>query len=134
MAIDKITGPMTQQQYLLLAQTIQNSPALEELAVQGHGLNAPPAPRYFGYTNDFQNNVDTTTKYVGGGLDDHENAVTDFFDDVIMTHLPFPVVWQNGHLEQLNQNADAEDSLERTVAAFNNSLFFRVYTSADFKA
>jgi len=134
MAIDKITGPMTQQQYLLLAQTIQNSPALEELAVQGHGLNCPPAARYFGYTNDFQNDVDCTTQYVGGGLDNHQHAIAAFFDDAIMTHLPFPVVWQNGHLEQLNQNADAEDSLERTVAAFNNSLFFRVYTSADFKA
>ena len=133
MTQNNITGPITQQQYLLIAQTIQTSPALEELALQGHGLNTPPAPRYFGYTNDFQHNVDTTTLFIGGGLNNNQQAIADLFDDSILTHLCFPVVWQNGKLIQLNQNAAAENLLSESVTAFNNTYFFRVYTSTDFK-
>ena len=134
MTIDKITSPLTNDTYMLLGQTIQNSPALEELALQGHGLNTPPAPRYFGYTNDFQNNVDTTTTYIGGGVDNNKNAIADLFDDTIMTHLPFQVVWQNGKLIQLNQNAAAESTLATAVKGVNQTMFFRVYTATDFHA
>ena len=134
MAQNNINGPLTPQQYLLVAQTIQNNPALEELALQGHGLNTPPAGRYFGYTNDFQNNVDTTTLFIGGGLNNNQKAIADFVDDSIMTHLCYPVVWQNGKLIQLNQNGAAENQLSQSVSALNNTLFFRVYTSTDFRS
>ena len=134
MKIDNINGPFTSQTYLQLEQTIQSDPTLEELGIQGHGLNNPPAARYFGYTNDFQNNVDTTTKYIGGGLNNNQNALTDFFDDNIISHAPFPVVWKNGKLIQLNQNGAAENTLTQAVTALNNTMFFRVYTSTDFSS
>ncbi|MGO9109365.1 MAG: hypothetical protein ACLP9L_09040 [Thermoguttaceae bacterium] len=126
-------APLTEQSYLNLEKTIQSNPTLWELAVQGHGLNDPPSPRYRGYTNDFQNNVDTTTRYVGGGLNNGRNALTDFFDDNIMTHVPFPTVWQNGQLVQLNQNADEENTLKKAVIAMDESMFYRFYVSSDFK-
>jgi len=51
-----------------------------------------------------------------------------------MTHVSFPVVWKNGKLTQLNQNGDAENSLKDAVAALNQTMFFHVYTSADFRS
>ena len=104
-----------------------------ELATQGHGLNNPPAPCYRGYTNDFQNGVDTTTLYVGGGLNNNRNALTDFFDDNIMTHVVFPTVWQNGQLVQLNQNGDRENLLTNAVNAMDASMYYRIYVGYDFK-
>ena len=109
-------------------------PGIEELAMQGHGLNDPSLPKYRGYTNDFQNGVDAATLFVGGGLDNNENALTDFFDDVVMTHPPFPVVAQNGQLEQLNQNGAAENTLSDATGALDDAMFYRVYTAADFSA
>ena len=126
-------APLTEQTYLQLETTIQSNPMLWELAAQGHGLNNPPAPRYRGYTNDFQNNVDTATLYVGGELNSGRNALTDFFDDNIMTHAPFPTVWQNGQLVQLNQNANRENTLSQAVNAMDESMFYRFYVSGDFK-
>ena len=123
---------LTAQDYLHISQGLRSDAALEELAMQGHGLNSPPSPKYNGYTNDFQNNSDNTTFYVGGGLDSGEHAVAAFFDDVVLSHLPFPTVAQNGHLEQLNQNANSEDLLAVTVPATNDAMFRRVYVAADF--
>ncbi|MGO9598865.1 MAG: hypothetical protein ACLP7Q_12825 [Isosphaeraceae bacterium] len=45
--------PLNDTTYLALETTLQNSPVLQELAVEGHGLNSPPSSRYNGYTNDF---------------------------------------------------------------------------------
>jgi len=114
-----LNGPLTEQQYLTVGQQIQSNSGLEELAMQGHGLNNSGQSRYNGYTNDFQNGVDGATLYVGGGLDNNQNALTDFVDDVVLSHLPFPVVAQNGVLEQLNQNGAAEDTLANAVGAFD---------------
>ena len=130
----KLTGPLSTQDYLNIEKAIQNDPTLEELAIQGHGLNNPSAARYWGYTNDFKNNVDNSTIYGGDGLNNHRNALANFFDDNVMTHVPFPVVWKNGKLTQLNQNGDAENSLKDAVAALNQTMFFQVYTSADFRS
>jgi len=127
-----INGPLTETTYLELENTLQNNPVLLELAVQGHGLNSPPSSRYYGYTNDFQNNVDNTTLFIGGGLNNNDKAIADFFDDNIMTHVPFNVVWMNGTPIQLNQNGDYENSLEQAVVAMDDSMYYRVYTSADF--
>ena len=134
MQINHATGPFTSQTYLAMEATLQRNASLEELAVQGHGLNNPPALRYAGYTHDFQNNVDGTTKYVGGGLNNNQNAITDFFDDNIMSHAPFEVVWHNGKLVQLNQNATRENRLHSAVVALNETLFYRVYTEDDFSS
>ena len=123
---------LTPQDYLNIGSVIQPSPALEELALQGHGLNNPSLSKYTGYTDDFQNNSDNSTYFVGGGSDNGELAVADFFDDVILSHLPFPVVSQNGTLEQLNQNAEPEDTLATVVADTNDAMFRRVYVAADF--
>jgi len=126
------TAPLTEQTYLALEKTLQNNPVLLELAVQGHGLNDPPASRYAGYTNDFQNNVDNTTLYIGGGLNNNDKAIADFFDDNIITHVPFEVVWHNGNLTQLNQNGNFENGLEEAVIALDDSMYGRVYKSTDF--
>jgi len=126
------TKPFTETTYLDLEKTLQNNPVLLELAVQGHGLNDPPSSRYYGYTNDFQNNVDNTTLFIGGGLNNNDKAIADFFDDNIMTHVPFNVVWMNGTPTQLNQNGDAENYLEQAVVAMDDSMYGRVYTSTDF--
>ena len=127
------TKPLTQQGYLLIDQTIQGNATLDELFMQGHGLNNSGVSRYAGYTNDFQNGVDKTTRFVGGGIDDNgENALTDFFDDVTLSHIGFSVVWQNGQLTQLNQNGANEDPLLTCVVALNDAMYYRVYTSADF--
>ena len=68
------TNTLTEQTYLTLEKTLQSNATLLELAMQGHGLNNPPSSRYAGYTNDFQNNVDNCTLYVGGGLNDGRNG------------------------------------------------------------
>jgi hypothetical protein len=125
-------APLTEHTYLMLEKALQNDPNLYELGLQGHGLNDPPASRYRGYTNDFQNNVDGCTLFVGGGLNNNENALANFFDDSIMTHTPFPVVWQNGELTQLNQNADAENDLLCAVVAMDDFMYGRVLGSNDF--
>ena len=133
MAQLKLGGTLlSNDDYIDIGNALQSNPALEELAIEGHGLNSPPQPKYDGYTNDFQNNSDNTTYYVGGGLDQGQKAVADFFDDDILTHLPFPTIAQNGTLEVLNQNANAEDTLTAAVGALNATLFTRVYVASDF--
>jgi hypothetical protein len=128
------TAPFTAASYIALEHTMQASPVLEELAIQGHGLNKPPSARYNGFTNDFQNNVDATTKYVGGGLNNGGKAIADFFDDNIISHTPFAVVAENGKPVQLNQNGQAENTLDEAVTALNESMFYRTYLASDFKA
>lgn len=123
---------LTVNDYLNISYVIRNDPVLQELAIQGHGLNSPPSAKYNGYTNDFQNNVDGMTLYVGGGLDNNQNALTDFFDDVVISHEPFPTVPEWGGLEQLNQNSNNEDWVGDSVGAFNDAMFNRVFTAADF--
>jgi hypothetical protein len=126
---------LTEQSYLLVDQTLRDSPALLELAMQGHGLNNSGIPRYSGYTNDFQNGVDGTTMFVGGGFQDNdENALTDFFDDNVISHLLFPVVYENGTLTELDQNGDAEEPLNNELIALNDTMIYRVYRSDDFSA
>ena len=128
------TAALTEHTYIQLGLTIQDDPTLHELALQGHGLNDPPAPRYDGYTNDFQNNVDNTTLFIGGGVDNQEKAIADFFDDVIITHTPFPVVVKNGKVVQLNQNGDPENSILDATTGLDDYMYGRVLTSADFSA
>jgi len=128
------TAAFTAQSYLDLEHTLQSNAALEELAIQGHGLNSPPSARYNGYTNDMQNNVDQTTRYIGGGVDNYEKAVAGLMDDTIMTHVPFPVVYINGQPVQLNQNGAQESSLATAVAGINQTMFYRTYLPSDFKA
>lgn len=129
-----LNKPLTDQEYLAIGQEIQSTPGLEELAIQGHGLNNSGLARYNGYTNDFQNGVDGSTLYIGGGLDNNQNALTDFVDDVVLSHLPFPTVYKNGALEQLNQNGDAEDQLANSVGAFDAAATTMTLTAADFSA
>ncbi len=141
--IDAIAGAMkeaglsgitslTTQDYLTLGHVLQSDATLEELALQGHGLNHPPSSRYDGFTNDMQNNVDSHTLYIGGGVNTGERAIADFLDDSVLSHLPFPVIIKNGELEQLNQNGDVENTLSAAVAALNASMFTQLYTAADF--
>ena len=128
-----VTKPLSEQGYLGMEQTIQDNAVLQELGVQGHGLNNSGVSRYNGYTNDFQNNVDQTTLFIGGGiLNNNKRALADFFDDNALSHAPFEVVVKNGVLEQLNQNGAAENTMNDAIVALNDSLFNRVYTAADF--
>lgn len=128
----RINRVFNAKSYIQLENTIQADPALLELALQGHGLNNSPNPRYNGYTNDFQNNVDPDTNYVGGGLNSCKNALDDFFDDNILSHACFPTVYQDGRLQQLNQNGNAEITFKQALLAANQTMFYRVYTVADF--
>ncbi len=126
------TAALTNQTYLEMEKTLQANVDLEELAMQGHGLNNSGMSKYNGYTNDFQHNVDKTTLFVGNGLNHNENALTDFFDDSVLSHAPYAVVVHNGVLTQLNQNAALETSLDKAVVALDNSMFFKTYTKSDF--
>ena len=129
-----LNAPLTEEEYIWLGKTIQDNSELYELGLQGHGLNDPPAVRYNGYTNDFQNNVDNTTLFVGGGLNNDQKAVASFFDDSILTHLPFPVVVKNGNIVQLNQNGDRENSLLNATAALDDYMYGGVLTAIDFSS
>lgn len=129
-----LNAPLTTQTYLTVEQSLQSNAALEELAMQGHGLNNPPDARYAGYTNDFQNNVDKTTLYIGGGLNNNRNAITNFFDDNILSHVPFPVVYKDGALVQLNQNGNTENTLTDAVVSLDDGLYYKTYGAADFAA
>ena len=125
-------GLLSRLDYLNIENTLQNNALLEELALQGHGYNSPPLRKYNGFTNDFQNNVDGQTNYIGGGLNNGENALTDKFDDSIMTHVPFPTVSTNGVLDQDDQNADNENAIDDAVGGMNDTLFRRVFVAGDF--
>lgn len=127
-------APFTELSYFQLTQTLQANPQLEELAVQGHGLNAPPLPRYSGYTNDAQHNTDNTTKYIGPGSNHNQKAVADFMDDAIMSHALFPVVMHQGHFIQLNQDGDHESTLPAQVNDINIVWYGKVLTAKDFKS
>jgi hypothetical protein len=125
-------APLTAQTYLDIVQTIQANPTLEELGVQGHGLNNPPLARYNGYTNDAQHTADTSTYYVGTGGDKNELAVTSFMDDAIMTHMIFPVVMKQGRLVQLNQDGDKEETLVNAVRLADRTMYGPLLAAKDF--
>ena len=116
----------------MMEQTLRLNQTLEELAVQGHGLNGKVGAQYQGYTQGFQHRVDNKTLYVGSGLDHNQKAIADFFDDVVISHAPFPTVLHNGHLIQLNQNGNREETLSDVVIAANAVLFTMSLTPADF--
>ena len=120
--------------YLQMEKTLQGNESLETLAVQGHGLNKPASFAYDGYTTDFQNRTDGKTFYVGGGLDNGQNAIAAFLDDVVLSHAPFTVVMHNGVLTQVNQNGNLESTLSDAVTAFNQTAFTRVFVASDFSA
>jgi hypothetical protein len=125
-------APLTAQTYLDLNATIMGNAQMEELGVQGHGLNNPPLPRYDGYTIDAQHTADNTTLYLGYGADHDEKAVTDFMDDAIMTHVIFPVVMKQGKLVQLNQDGDREESLVNAVAAIDRTMYGKPLVARNF--
>jgi hypothetical protein len=126
-----ITGPLTQQQYLATENVLQGNATLMELGMQGHGLNNSGISRYAGYTTHFQNTVDGQTLYIGGGVNNGSKAIATFFDDNILSHMPFPTAITNGVLFQLNQNGAREDTVAQAVAALNAGMS-RTYRTSDF--
>ena len=126
-------APLTNTSYIQMEHSLQGNAALEELALQGHGLNNSGRARYAGYTNDFQTGVDGTTTFNGGGLDNGQNALKNFFDDAVLGHGPVPTVVINGKLVQLNQTAAAEDGIAAAVKGLNRTIFTAIYDAADFK-
>ena len=127
------TAEFTTHSYLRMEETLRFNETLEELAVQGHGLNNAPLAKYRGFTENFQNRTDGNTLYVGGGTDNGEKAIASYFDDVIITHASFPTVWNGGHLEQLNQNGNHEDRLATVINSANSIMFTETLTAADFR-
>ena len=117
--------------YMKMEETLQANEQLEELARQGHGFNEPTQSRYNGYTTNFQHS-DGKTLFVGQGSDNGDNALGRFFDEVVLTHAPFPTVLHNGVLTQLNQNGGLEETLAKQVADANESAFGRVFVASDF--
>jgi hypothetical protein len=126
------TAPLTEHDYIVLGRALQSDPILEELALQGHGLNNSGIAKYAGYTNDFQHNVDNRTLFIGGGLDHNEAAIAAVFDDQILSHLPFTVEIHNGQLIQMNQNGAREDTLHDATVALDDTMFFHVFQASDF--
>ena len=126
------TAKFTDHTYLMMERTLRFNEPLEELAVQGHGLNGAVAVKYRGYTQDFQNRTDNKTLYSGPGLDAGERAIAAFFDDVILSHAPYPTLLHNGKLIQLNQNGNRENSLADAVGAANEVLFTLSLDATDF--
>lgn len=126
------TAEFTDHTYLMMERTLRFDEPLEELAIQGHGLNGDVLAKYRGFTENFQNRTDGKTLYVGPGTDHGEKAIADFFDDVVMTHAPFPTVLHNGKLEQLNQNGTAEDTLHTAAAIANDVMFDLSLNATDF--
>ena len=123
--------------YLKMEETLQQNESLKMLAIEGHGLNNPPSATYNGFTTDFQNKTDGKTDFVGGGLENGENAIVEVFDDIVLSHATFPVVMQGGVLTQLNQNGTAETSLTGgagggVVAAANAVTYVQVFVAGDF--
>jgi hypothetical protein len=126
-----LNAALTQEQYLAVENVLQSNATLLELGVQGHGLNNSSISRYAGFTNDFQNGVDRQTLYVGGGLNSGQGALNRFFDDNILSHMPFPTAVKNGVLWQLNQNGNRENTVADAVTALNAGMS-RTYLSSDF--
>ena len=118
--------------YQKLEQTLQGNATLQELGIQGHGINNPLVTKYDGFTTDFQNRIDGSTFYVGGGPGSGELAIANFFDDDVLSHAAFAVVEHNGVATQLNQNGNLEDTLTDAVQAANNAAYLRVYVAGDF--
>jgi len=127
------TAPFTVASFWQLERTLQSTPQLAELAIQGHGLNHPPLPRYAGYTADAQH-ADDVTRYVGSGPAHHAVAVRDVMDDAIMSHACFASVMRNGNVYQLNQNGDREQGLNTQVTTLNRMMFGAVLTGKDFRS
>ena len=126
------TAVLVQGSYLALERTLQSNAALEELAVQGHGLTSPPSGRYTGYVGYFKKS-DSQTKYWGSGTDYGQNALSVLFGDSIAACTPFAVVWHNGKLVQLDQNgAPVTNALGTEIAALNDTMYNRLYKAADF--
>jgi hypothetical protein len=126
------SAPLTLKSYLTIEHTLQSTPQLEELALQGHGLNRPGELAYQGYTEQIQNRVDNKTLYIGSGLDHNEAAVPNLLDDVILSHMPFAVVVKNGQLKQLNQNGNVESLAIDAVNALNASMHTLALGAKDF--
>jgi hypothetical protein len=127
-----LNAPMTKTQYLSVENSLQSNDSLSELAMQGHGLDGTGLARYAGYSKDFQNNGDKTILFIGGGLNNNTNAVANFFDDNILSNMPFAVVEHIGTATQLNENANAENTLTQALSALDDSMFYRTYSASDF--
>ncbi len=128
-----LTAPFTAYSYQMLEKTIQQNETLDELGIQGHGLNSPPAVKYDGFTTDFQNRTDGTTYFVGGGPDNGALAISGFFDDDVLTHAPFPAAYNNGTLDQTNQNGNLDiPLLTNAMVAANQIMFNQVLVAGDF--
>jgi hypothetical protein len=119
-----------QGSYLALERTLQSHAALEELAMQGHGLSSPPSIRYRGYLNDFANA--SIKNFIGGGIDSGQRALQVFMGDNILGDTPFAVIWRNGRLVQLNQNGVPEHTISDAIAATDDTMWYRVYKASDF--
>ena len=50
-----------------------------------------------------------------------------------MSHLPFPTIMRNGEVTLLNQNGDAESTLNEAVEEMNDTLFGALLTAANFE-
>ena len=114
-------------------RTIWSSAVLDELYLQGHGVNYPTNSIYRGYQGDFATGVDTTTTYVGGSTDNGRVALGDFFNDIILGNAGFGVVWRAGEWWQLDQNGNYGAVINAARNNLNKTAFEKTFTSSDFK-
>jgi hypothetical protein len=134
MASLAVTGsaPLTEQGYLELGRALQSNDALEELALQGHGVTgAANATRYSGIAGDTAGL--SQVKYIGGGLDSGAYALGLFLQQNIMGDAPFAMTRENGKLVQLDQTGKAALAISNEVEAQDDALWYRFYTKTAFK-
>jgi hypothetical protein len=122
--------PMTKDAMVKLERTIWGSAELEELFMQGRGVNAPSA-KYNGFEKDFKF-ADRTTTYVGEGWYSGRSALGSFFNDVILGYAGFGTVWNQGQLVQLDQNGNVVEGVGAAAGNLNRATL-TVLKKSDFQ-
>jgi hypothetical protein len=128
---------LTQQSYLQLSRALQSNDALEELALQGHGVtawtgeSAADKIRYGGILGGAASL--SQVKYIGGGLNNGAYALGTFLQQNIMGDFPFATTRQNGKLVQLDQSGQPVQSVSSEVTALDDAMWYRTYTASAFK-
>lgn len=107
------TARFTDHSYLMMERTLRSNEQLEELAVQGHGLNGAAPAKYTGFVG----------LQGAFGTDKATKAFVDFIDEGMLTNAASPTVLHNGKAWQLDQDGTRISKLDTAVALADFGLF-----------
>ena len=116
-----------------MARTLQSNDALEELALQGHGVTgAANATRV-------QRDLGRYRRPVPGQIcrrrsQQRRLCAGAFLQQNIMGDAPFATTRENGRLVQLDQTGKPALAISDEVAAQDNTFWNKTYTKASFHA